>query len=310
MNYNFSETTYPSKDGIHTIYAEIYTPKLCEPRGIIQLSHGMIDHPGRYKRLAEFLTGEGYVFAGNHHLGHGKSVNSSEDLGFFGEESEVNTLLRDMHAFNKYLREKFPGLPLFVLGHSMGSFITRLYVNRYPHSLKGVIIHGTAGPNKILPLGKAVTSLIGFFRGNRYRSTLLQKLAFGSYNSKFPKSEGEFAWLTREVSLVADRKEDKFTSFIFTVSGYKDLFKMLGDCNKDKWFSDYPKELPTLIMSGAADPVGNYGKGPDYVYKRLLLAGCKSIDVKMYEGARHELFNETNREEVFSDILAWVKGVK
>ena len=192
----------------------------------------------------------------------------------------------------------------------MGSFITRLYVERYPHSLKGVIIHGTAGRNPILPMGKALTSLVGFFRGNRYRSSFIEKLAFGGYNSKFPKEEGKNAWLTRETSLVEDRKTDKYTSFTFTVSGYKDLFSMLGSCNTDKWFSEYPKELPTLIVSGKMDPVGNYGKGPDFVHKHLLLAGCKSVDIKMYDGARHELFNETNREEVFSDILAWIKGIK
>ncbi len=310
MNYVFSETTYPSKDGIHTIYAEIYTPKNCEPKGIIQISHGMIDYVGRYKRLAEFLTGEGYILAGNHHIGHGRSAGSEEDFGFFGEESGINTILRDMHAMNKYLRERFPNLPLFILGHSMGSFITRLYVERYPHSLKGVIIHGTAGRNPVLPFGKALASLVAFFRGNRYRSALIHKLALGGYNSKFPKSEGEFAWLTRDVALVEDRKTDKYTSFAFTVSAFKDLFTMLGACNTDKWFSEYPKELPTLIMSGDMDPVGNYGKGPDFVYKRLLLAGCRSVDIKMYEGARHELFNETNREEVFSDILSWVKGIK
>ncbi len=310
MNYDFSETTYPSRDGIHTIYGEIYTPKSREPKGIVQIAHGMIDYVGRYKRLAEFLTGEGYVVAGNHHLGHGRSVGNSEDFGYFADESGVTSLLRDMHTMNRYLRDRFPGLPLFVFGHSMGSFITRLYIERYPHSLRGAIIHGTAGPNPLLPFAKALTSTVEFFRGSRYRSEFIRKLAFGSYNSKFPKSEGDDAWLTREVSLVKDRKDDKYTSFTFTVSGYKDLFKMLGDCNSKKWFADYPKELPTLIMSGTMDPVGNYGKGPGYVYKNLLLAGVSSVEIKMYEGARHELFNETNREEVFSDVLSWIKGVK
>lgn len=310
MNYNFSEITFPSRDGVHTIYAELYTPKIRSAKGIVQLAHGMIDYVGRYKKLADYLTGEGYIFAGNHHLGHGRSAGRSEDFGIFAEGGGVEYLLSDMHTMNKYLRDTFPTLPLVVMGHSMGSFITRLYIERYPHSIKGAIIHGTSGPNPLLPFGKAVARLVGAIRGERYRSRLIKKLAFGSYNAKFPKSEGADAWLTRDIAEVADRGEDKFTSFIFTTSGYLDLFSMIGECNEKRWFAEYPKELPTLIVSGNMDPVGNYGKGPDYVYKHLLISGCKSVELKMYEGARHELFNETNRDEVFSDLVKWIEKIK
>lgn len=309
MNYNFSEITFPSKDGIHTIYAEIYTPKRSTARGVVQLAHGMIDYVGRYKALAEYLCGKGYILAGNHHLGHGKSASTSEELGYFADADGVELVVRDMHAMNKILRDEFPALPVFVMGHSMGSFITRLYVEKYPHSIKGAIIHGTGGPNRLLPLGKALASLIAKTRGKKYRSPLIKKLAFGSYNSRFPKSEGKDAWLTRDVAAVADRANDKYTSFDFTVSAYLDLFSMIGGCNSKEWFDSYPKELPTLIISGDMDPVGNYGKGPDYVYKHLLISGCKSVELKMYEGARHELFNETNKEEVFSDLVGWLDGV-
>lgn len=312
MNYNFSEITYPSRDGIHTIYAELYTPRIRSARGIVQLSHGMIDYVGRYKHLAEYLTGEGYILAGNHHLGHGRSVLSSEDYGFFADEGGVDIVLKDMHTFNRYLRDTFPTLPLVVMGHSMGSFITRLYVEKYPHSLRGAIIHGTSGPNPLLPFGRALAAAVSTLRGPRHRSRLLKELAFGSYNNKFPKSEGVNAWLTRKIDEVEGKSTDKYTSFIFTASGYRDLFRMIRDCNSDLWFKEYPKELPTLIMSGDMDPVGSYGKGPDYVYKHLLISGCKSVELKMYEGARHELFNETEecRREVFSDMVEWLEGIK
>ena len=309
MNYNFSEITFPSKDGIHTIYAEIYTPKRSTAKGVVQLAHGMIDYVGRYKALAEHLCGEGYILAGNHHLGHGRSAASSEELGFFADSNGAEYVVRDMHSMNRILRDEFPALPVVVMGHSMGSFITRLYVEKYPHSIKGAIIHGTGGPNRLLPLGKALASLISKTRGKKYRSPMIKKLAFGSYNSKFPKSEGPDAWLTRDVDSVSDRVNDKYTSFDFTVSAYMDLFSMIGDSNSKEWFDSYPKELPTLIVSGDMDPVGNYGRGPDYVYKHLLISGCKSVELKMYEGARHELFNETNREEVFSDLVGWLNGV-
>ncbi len=312
MNYNFSETVFPSKDGAHTIYAEIYTPKHCPALGIVQISHGMIDYVGRYKYLIEYLTGEGYIVAGHHHLGHGKSVTRSEDYGFFAENDGDELVVRDMHTMNRYLRDTFPALPLVVMGHSMGSFITRLYVERYPHSMQGVIIHGTSGPNPLLPMGGFLASVISKLRGARYRSRLLKKLAFGSYNKKFPKSDGADAWLTREVDLVADRPNDKYTNFIFTASGYRDLFKMIRECNSDAWFKEYPKAIPTLIMSGDMDPVGNYGKGPDYVYKNLLIAGCSEVSLKLYPGARHELFLETEecRKEAFSDMVSWLRGIK
>ena len=309
MNYNFSEITYPSKDGLHTVYAEVYTPKHRTAKGVVQLAHGMRDYVGRYKALAEYLCGEGYILAGNHHLGHGKSAGTSEELGYFADSRGVEYVVRDMHAMNKILRDEFPALPVVVMGHSMGSFITRLYVEKYPHSVKGAIIHGTGGPNPLLPLGKALASLIAKIRGKKYRSSLIKKLAFGSYNSKFPKSDGEEAWLTRDTSTVADRATDKYTSFDFTVSAYMDLFSMIGGCNSKEWYDAYPKEMPTLIVSGDMDPVGNYGKGPDYVYKHLLIAGCKSVQLKTYEGARHELFNETNKEEVFADLVSWLNGV-
>ena len=133
-------------------------------------------------------------------------------------------------------------------------------------------------------------------------------MAFAGYNSRFPKEEGQNAWLTRDVARVAGRDSDPFTNFTFTVSGYRDLFRMVGACNAKSWFARYPKSMRTLVISGDADPVGNYGKGPDYVYQKLLVAGCRDVTLKLYEGARHELFNETNRDEVFADLLAFLKG--
>ncbi len=309
MNYNFSETTFPSKDGIHTVHAELYTPKNATARAVIQLAHGMIDYVGRYAELADYLTGEGFIFAGHHHLGHGKTAGSKDDFGFFAERDGVKLIIEDMHTMNSFLHDSFPTLPVIVMGHSMGSFITRLYTTAYPHSISGVIIHGTGGPNPALPFGIALASVQKLLFGARHRSKFIENLAFGSYNKRFPKEEGENAWLTRETELVAGRAEDELTSFKFTVSAYCDLFTMLKRCNSKDWFKSYPKELPTLIMSGTEDPVGDYGKGPEYVYKNLLISGLKRIDIKMYEGARHELFKETCRYEAFADIAKWVSSI-
>ena len=309
MNYNFNELKFPSSDGKNTIYAEIYTPKNIAPRAIVQLAHGMIDYTARYTELASFLCANGFIFAGNHHLGHGKSVATAEDYGFFGEKDGYKHVIEDIHRMNKHLHKAYPDLPVILLGHSMGSFISRLYVAQYPSTVSGLIIHGTGGPNPLVGVGKLLARLIRGFYGPRHRSELINNMAFGSYNNKFPKEDGDNAWLTRDVAKVAGRATDDFTSFKFTVSGYIDLFTFLALSNSKSWFKSYPKAMPTIIMSGDMDPVGNYGKGPRYVYKQLMINGADNVTLKTYELARHELFNEINSDEVFRDILAWLEGV-
>ena len=310
MNYTLMTVTYKSCDEINTVSGRIYIPSSGIIRGVVQLSHGMVDHTGRYEALADYLTKNGYVFAGNDHIGHGKSVSTDADFGFFAEKNGVDILLRDLHAMNRLLREKFPGLKPVIMGHSMGSFLSRLYVEKYPHTISGHIIHGTGGPmGPVLPLGKALVKTIALFKGNRYRSQFVKKMAFMGYNSKFPKAEGKNAWLSRDLAAVDNRDGDKLTNFTFTLSAYYDLFTAVGNSNSKKWFSSYPADLPTVIMSGDMDPVGNYGEGPKYVYKHLLVAGATDIELKLYDGARHELFNETNKEAVFADMVNWLSGI-
>ena len=160
MNYNFSEITFPSKDGVHTIYAELYTPKTRSAKGVVQLAHGLIDHVGRYKYLAEYLTGEGYIFAGNNHLGHGKSAGKPEDFGHFADKDGMDIVLCDMHTMNKYLTDTFPTLPVIMMGHSMGSFLLRQYLTMHAKGLAGAIIMGTGHqPSAILSAGQMVCKL-------------------------------------------------------------------------------------------------------------------------------------------------------
>ena len=308
MNYSFYDFYYPSSDGKNKIYAEVYEPTQGQVRAVIQLAHGMVDYVGRYTEIADYMTGEGFVFAGNHHLGHGKTASSHEDLGFFANHGGEDYLLRDMYEMNRRLREKYPGVPLIVMGHSMGSFITRLYLERYPESLDAVIIHGTAGKNPLLPMGRFVTGFIRRFHNQHYRSRFVNSLALGAYNKAFPVTEGNRAWLSRDRALAS--RTDEYTDFIFSVSAYADLFKMLSECNSKRWYREYPKALPTLIVSGTDDPVGGKNaKGPREVYDGLSAEGCEALTLKLYEGARHELFKEINREEVFTDLTSWIESV-
>ncbi len=310
MSYTYSSFKYPSSDGKNTITAHIFNPDGNALKGVIQISHGMIDHILRYENFIEYFTENGYAVAGNDHLGHGESIKTEEDFGYFGSAPAIEYILKDLHALNRRLREIYPAFKPVLLGHSMGSFLSRLYAEKYPNSISGHIIHGTGGPmGAVLPMGKALVGTIIFFKGKRHRSSFVKNIAFMGYNSKFPKEEGANAWLTSDASQITTRDTDPKTSFTFTVSAYRDLFSMVGNSNSKKWFSEYPKSLKTLIVSGDADPVGNYGKGPEYVYKHLLIQGVQNLTFKLYSKARHELFNERCREEVFSDIKEWLSGV-
>ena len=309
MSYVLTKLNFPSSDGKNTVYSEIYVPKTGDPRGVVQLVHGMIDYTGRYTALAEYLTDNGFILAGNHHLGHGLTAASADDLGHFADKGGYGYVLEDVHAMNQRLHAMYPTLPVIMLGHSMGSFISRLYVGEHPESVSGLIIHGTGGPNPLVGIGKALAGVIRGIYGPRHKSALINKMAFGAYNKKFPSEEGHNAWLTRDLERVKGRDTDPLTSFEFSVSSYIDLFSFLGDSNSGAWFKGYPKNVPTLVMSGEMDPVGDYGKGPRYVYKQLMISGVTDVKLKMYEGARHELFNELNMSEVFADLLEWLEGV-
>lgn len=310
MNYELKRTTFLSADGKSTVSAKIYVPKEREIVGVVQLAHGMMDHVGRYEELADFLTGEGYVFAGNDHLGHGETAATEENFGFFAEKNGVGKVLCDLYSMNEYLRAEFEGFKPVIMGHSMGSFLSRLYVRKYPETVSGHIIHGTGGPmGIILPLGISLVSTIMLFKGQRAHSKLVANMAFMGYNSKFPKEEGSVAWLTRDVARVSGDDRNEYTTFKFSLSAYRDLFRMVGWSNDNRWFNEYPKDMPTLIMSGDMDPVGKYGKGPKFVYDKLIKKGASDVSIKLYEGARHELFNETCQKEVFLDMKAWLSGI-
>lgn len=309
MNYIHKDITFPSSDGKNTIHAELFIPSDNNIRGVVQVSHGMMDYVGRYKGFAEALCAAGYVLAGNDHLGHGSTVASAEDFGFFASKNGYNYVIDDVYKMNGILHREFPGVPITLLGHSMGSFIARLYAVKYSDSIDAIIIHGTAGPNPAVGAGKLVVKIIRAFKGDRHRSKFVCSLADGGYNKAFDPADGVYAWLTRDVSLVADRCGNPKNEFIFTLAAYEDLFNFLGNCNSKQWFKEFPKDLRTLVVSGEMDPVGDFGKGVRYVYDNLKAGGAQ-VDLKLYPGARHELFFEINRDEIFADLIAWLGAVK
>ena len=218
MSYASTEIQFKSRDGKNTVNAVLYIPKTAEIRGIIQIAHGMVDHIERYKNIAEYFCKLGFVVAGNDHLGHGKTVENEEDFGYFAKSGGIGYVIRDMHKFNRILRETYPNVPIVMLGHSMGSFLARLYAVKYPHTLYGVIIHGTAGRNPLAPIARLLSSAIILFKGDKYRSGFLKSISTGSYHKHFPKEEGVSSWLTADLSQLAGNENDPRTSFTFTVT--------------------------------------------------------------------------------------------
>ena len=309
MSYIHRDVTFPSSDGKNTIHAELFVPSDNNISAVVQISHGMMDYIGRYRGMAEAFCKSGIALCGHDHLGHGDSVKTPDDYGFFASRGGYNFVIDDVKGMNDLIRREFPGVPVVLLGHSMGSFIARLYAVRYADSIDGLIIHGTAGPNPATGAGKLLVKILRAIKGERHRSKFVCSLADGGYNKGFDPAEGSGAWLTRDPSMVADRVGNPKNDFIFTLAGYEDLFTFLGNCNAKDWFVGFPKKLPTLVISGEDDAVGGFGKGVRYVYDNLKKNGA-DVELKLYEGARHELFMETNREEVFSDLIKWVGGVK
>ena len=306
MNYIHRDITFPSSDGKNTIHAELFIPSDNNIRGVVQIAHGMMDYIGRYNEMADALCAAGYALAGNDHLGHGDSVSTPDDYGFFASKGGYDYVIGDVKKMNDLIRAEFLGVPVVLLGHSMGSFISRLYAVKYPDSIDGLIIHGTAGPNPATGAGKLLVKLLRAIKGERHRSKFVCSLADGGYNKGFDPSEGPGAWLTRDPLQVADRIGNPKNDFIFTLAGYEDLFNFLGDCNAPSWFREFPTGLRTLVISGEMDPVGGFGKGVRYVYDNLKKNGA-DVELKLYPGARHELFKETNRAEVFADLIAWIE---
>lgn len=306
MNYIHRDITFPSSDGKNTIHAELFIPSDNNIKGVVQISHGMMDYIGRYQGMADALCKAGFAIAGNDHLGHGDSVATPDDYGFFASKGGYRYVIDDVKKMNDLIRKEIPDVPVVLLGHSMGSFIARLYALDYRDSIDGLIIHGTAGPNPATGAGKLLVKILRAIKGERHRSRFVCSLADGGYNKGFDPAEGDGAWLTRDPSMVADRVGNPKNDFIFTLAGYEDLFNFLGNCNSSSWFRQFPKDLPTLVISGKEDPVGGFGKGVQYVYDNLAKNGA-NVELKFFEGARHELFNETNRDEVFSYLVAWLE---
>lgn len=297
----------PSNDGVHKLHVVVWQPN-GEPKAVLQLSHGMIEFIERYEGLAQYLNEQDILVIGNDHLGHGHTAGRDEDLGYFCPEHMSETVVKDLHTVTEYAKKEYPGIPYFLLGHSMGSFMARRYLMTYGDELTGAILCGTGEQTSAtLFAGKTVAGILGAFKGQRYRSEFIRKTSFKGYNDRFEKRT-ENDWLTKDQSIVDWYNGHKFCTFGFTINGYKTLFEVLTYIQKQENYNKIPKNLPVYMIAGEDDPVGNYGEGVKHIYQQYKDSGIKDISIKLYPNDRHEILNELDKETVYADVADWIAG--
>jgi len=285
-----------------------YDPEVT-PRAILQISHGMAEYILRYRDFAQYLVSKGYVVCGNDHLGHGETSGTQYPDGYFSPVDGRNYLLQDLYTMNQLVRSRYPQLPIVLFGHSMGSFYARWFVQRYPDVLQAAVFCGTAGKNPAAGAAVLLTRIIQAVYGPMHRSKLCYQAAFGAYLKRIPNPVSKNDWLSVNPQNVADYDKDPKCGFMFTVSAFGELTRVLDQVNRKEWYQSVPKQLPMLVIAGAEDPVGNYGEGPREVAALLNEHGAQQVELKLYEGLRHEILNEACRSQVYADVLAWCDKV-
>ena len=300
------EFRFRSANNAVDVRAMRYVPET-EVRAILQIAHGMVEFIDRYENFAQFLCSKGILVTGNDHIGHGASVNSEDDWGYFGDDGN-NVLLKDMHELTRITKEAYPNKPYFLLGHSMGSFYARQYLALYGNELKGAIIMGTGHePAFKVKGGMMICRMIALFKGWRHRSQFVNNMAFGAYNKRFEPARTRSDWLSKDEKLVDWYVSEPRCSFMFTLNGYYNMFEGISKLHDKKLLDRVPKDLPLFFVSGEDDPVGSFGVEVKAAAQSLKDAGVRNIDLKLYPNDRHEILNETDKEVVYVDLYNWIE---
>lgn len=301
------EGFYLSCDRKTKIHAVAWKPKQKKVRAVVQICHGMAEYIERYEEFALWLTERGYYVTGHDHLGHGKSVLSEKEYGYFPKKNGNGCLIGDMHKLFRKTRKYFPDCPYFMLGHSMGSFLLRQYIQEYGKEIDGAIITGTGyKPYSILMAGEILCKVIAAVRGRYYRSGFVDRQIFGGFNESFEPGETGKEWLSANIDNVVQYMKDPLCGFMFTVSAYRQMFRGMRTLT-EKGIRKVPKSLPVLFAAGTEDPVGDFGAGVWKVYEQFRNQGIKDVSINLYPGDRHEILNEKDKMQVFQDIESWME---
>lgn len=303
------EFIFPSSDGAHLVHAVRWEPDCGAPRAVLQIVHGISEYILRYDAFARFLAERGFVVTGNDHLGHGLTAMGPEEYGFFSDRDGWTHLADDVHTLRQDTGEQYPGIPYFMLGHSMGSFLARTYLIRWPGDLSGCILSGTGQePPLTVAFGKALAGLVCRTRGPRSVSKTIVSLSLGAYNAQFKPNRTSCDWVSRDTALVDAYAADPLCQFVPTVGMFRDMMGGLQYIANPQNLSKMDPDTPVYLFSGDEDPVGASGAGVRKVYGFFQKAGVKDLTLKLYPGGRHEMLNEINRAEVFEDTARWLEA--
>ena len=301
---NHRQQTLRAVDG-HEIHVQTWEPE-ANPAAVIQLLHGLGEHAGRYARFAEAATARGFVLVAHDHRGHGPGA---DDLGYFAGKDGWNKVISDVGTVNEWIREKYPDRPVVMLGHSMGSFIAQAFALHYGDRLKGMLLSASAWPSRIeLVPGRLIAYLEGWRLSPAARSPLLQKLFFGKFNRRFRPNRTESDWLSRDEAEVDKYVADPLCGGPFSCRLWQDFLAGLWELGSDAALNRIPSGLPVLISGGSADPVGGE-KGMSKLLLHYAQTGHGRVKFKLYPDGRHEMLNESNRDEVTGDWLDWIANV-
>ena len=301
-----NEFTFLSADGKTPIHAVEWLPE-SQVRAVLQISHGVSEYILRYEPFAEYLTARGFAVVGHDHLGHGQSVAEGSARLYFGPKGSWNWVVDDIDQRRNLAKEKFPQVPYFLLGHSMGSFLARTYLIRYPGAVDAVVIMGTGQmPPAVIAGGMAVAAEEARRVGEDQVSPLVDKLSFGAYNKRFAPNRTNFDWLSLNQDNVDRYIADPLCGGNATIGLFREILGGLSFIAKPKNLKRMNLNIPVLFISGEMDPVGDCGKGVQRAYESFRKAGVRDVSLKLYPELRHEILNETCRETVYDDIYQWL----
>jgi len=277
------------------------------PKAVVQIAHGLAEHAGRYERLAQALNAHGYIVYANDHRGHGRTASSKRELGWFARRDGWSKCVGDLYELNRKIAAQHPGLSVVLLGHSMGATLALQFISRHGDSLAGVALSGASGqPTAFAAVGKLIARMERMRVGAQGHSALVHSLSFGAFNKRFAPARTEFDWLSRDPAEVDKYIADPICGFRCSVQLWIDLLAGWTAASSPKSLGRIPKELPIYVLSGGNDPVGANCRQVEAMLRAFAAAGLRWCEHKFYPEARHEIFNETNRDEVTRDLLAWL----
>lgn len=279
------------------------------PTAVVHIAHGMAEHGARYARFAEALTAEGYAVQADDHRGHGRTSPADHDRGFVASRGSWERLVRDQEQLLAHAKQQHPGLPAVVFGHSMGSFLVQSLLLTQSRAVSAAVLSGSNGkPGALAQAGRLVARIERMRLGERGKSKLLTALSFDDFNKKFAPTRTGFDWLSRDPAEVDKYVADPACGFAVSTSLWVALLDATAANADPARQAGVRSDLPVFLVAGARDPVGEMGRGVQRLEAEYKAAGLRNVTCKLYPDARHEILNETNRDEVTGDILAWLSA--